>query len=150
MLINHRLLEIIGRRMPSIYDVIPRGPQSRYSYVALNPRPLPPHELGSVIASEFIHMVWLANCFNLDPMAAFRELDDLCPVPLKMPRFPPSGPPIPKPEPDPGPDWFIDFHLGFAARLAVTAVDSKDTPIGQACEKAIDRSLETIKSIGGL
>ena len=71
MSIDRRLLAIIGRRLPSIYDVIPRGPQSRFSpnrlsEVALNPQPLPPHELGAAIAAEFVHTAWLADRFGLD------------------------------------------------------------------------------------
>jgi hypothetical protein len=53
MPIHRRLLAILGRRLPAIYDVIPRGPLSRYSDVALNPQPLPPHELGAAVAAEF-------------------------------------------------------------------------------------------------
>jgi len=47
MTTDQRLLALIGRRLPAIFDVIPRGPQGfslqdRVSAVALNPQPLPP------------------------------------------------------------------------------------------------------------
>ncbi|HEX9940643.1 MAG TPA: hypothetical protein VGG03_01405 [Thermoanaerobaculia bacterium] len=86
MSINRRLLAIIGRRLPAIYDVIPRGPLarfSRFSEVALNPQPLPPHELGAAIAAEFVHTAWLADRFGLDLGRAFEDLDDWCPTPTE-------------------------------------------------------------------
>jgi hypothetical protein len=49
MSIDRRLLVILGRRLPAIYDIIPRGPLSRFSEVALNPQPP-----GSPIASVSI------------------------------------------------------------------------------------------------
>ena len=80
MSIDRRLLAILGRRLPAIYDVIPRGPLSRFSEVALNPQPLPPHELGAAIAAEFVHTAWLADRFGLDLGPAFDDLDDWCPT----------------------------------------------------------------------
>ena len=65
--LDSRLLAIIGRRFPAIYDVIPRGPLSRFLEVALNPQPLPPdpppNELGAALAAEFIRTAWLADRF---------------------------------------------------------------------------------------
>lgn len=149
MAINRRLLAIIGRRLPAIYDVIPRGPQgrflqNRFSEVALNPQPLPPQELGAAIAAEFIHAAWLADRFGLDQGIAFNDLDDWCPTRPKKLKLPPWWPPIP--EPDPQPDWFIHFHLGFAARLAVASVDSQNTRLGESFDKAVDRSIEAIEA----
>lgn len=147
--LNSRLLAIIGRRFPAIYDVIiPRfGPQpetwiSRFSHVALNPQPLPPHELGAAIAAEFIRAVWMADRFGLDLAHVHADLDDWCPTRPNRLKLPPWWPPIP--EPEPGPDWFIDFHLGFAARLA--AVSLEDSSISESIEKAIDRSISAIES----
>lgn len=148
MTIDRRLLSIIGRRFPAIYDVIPRGPQAifvnRLSEVALNPQPLPPHELGAAIAREFIHAVWLANRLGADQGAIFADLDDWCPTLPKLPKLPPWWPPIPEPDPDPHPEWFTDFHLGFAAQIAVAATKLEGTRAGELLNKAIDRSLESI------
>ena len=149
MAIDRRLLAIIGRRIPAIYDVIPRGPLSslsrvRFSEVALNPQPLPPHELGAAIAGEFVHTAWLADRFGLDLGLAFNDLDDWCPTAPKKLKLPPWWPPIP--EPDPHPEWLIDFHLGFAARLAVVSVDFEGTRLGEALNKAIERSVASIDS----
>ena len=144
MSIDRRLLVILGRRLPAIYDIIPRGPLSRLSEVELNPRPLPPHELGAAIASEFVHNAWLADRFGLDLGLAFNDLDDWCPtVPMKL-KLPQWWPPIP--EPDPPSEWFIDFHLGFAARLAVVWVEFEGTRLGESFDKAIERSLASIES----
>ena len=148
MSIDRRLLAIIGRRLPAIYDVIPRGPLgrvSRFSEVALNPQPLPPHELGAGIAAEFVHAVWLADRFGLDPGRAFEDLDDWCPTRPKKLKLPPWwGPPVPEPEPHP--EWLIDFHLGFAARLAVISEEFEGTRLGESLNKAIERSMESIDS----
>ncbi len=149
MPISRRLLAIIGKRLPAIYDVIPRGPlgrfsQGRHSEIALNPQPLPPHELGSAIAAEFIHTVWLAERFGLDAGVAFEDLDDWCPTRPRMPKLPPWWPPIPDPEPHP--EWHTDLHLGFAARLAVVAVEFEGTRMGESLNKAIDRSIESLES----
>ncbi len=147
MAIDRRLLAIIGRRIPAIYDVIPRGPLSRmsgYLEVALNPQPLPPHELGAAIAAEFLRTAWFTDRFGSDMGVAFEELDDWCPTVPKKLKFPPWWPPVP--DPDPRPNWFVDFHLGFAARLAMAAGDFTDTRLGEVLNKAIARSVESIES----
>ena len=142
--LDSRLLAIIGRRFPAIYDVIPRGPQGRLAAVALNPQPLPPAELGAALAAEFIQAAWFTERFGLDVGRVFEDLDDWCPTrPKRRFKLPPWWPPIP--DPDPHPNWFIDFHLGFAARLAVASLE--DTRIGEAINKAIDRSLSAIESV---
>jgi hypothetical protein len=145
MSIDRRLLAIIGQRLPAIFDIIPRGPQSRLLQVALNPQPLPPHELGAAIAAEFAHTVWLTERLGLDLGLAFDDLDDWCPTVPKKLKFPPWWPPIP--EPDPHPNWLIDFHLGFAARLATVSVGLGGTGISEAFDKAIERSIATIDSV---
>ena len=146
MSIDRRLLAILGQRLPAIYDIIPRGPLSRLSEIPLNPQPLPPHELGAAIAAEFVHTAWLADRFGVDLGPVSDELDDWCPLRPKWPKLPPwlGWPPIPEPEPHP--NWFIDYHLGFAARLAAVSVDFEGTRLGEALDNAIDRSLEAIES----
>ena len=149
MAISRQLLAIIGRRRPAIFDVFPDGPLSvrslvRYSEVALNPQPLPPHELGAAIAGEFAHTAWLADRFGLDLGVVLQELEDWCPTPPRRPKLPPWWPPIPDPEP--GPDWLIDLHLGFAARLAGVSAAFEGSRLGEAVDKAIERSLEAIES----
>lgn len=148
--LDSRLLAIIGRRFPAIHDaVIPRfGPQPEpwvfggLSRVALNPQPLPPHELGAAVAAEFIRLAWLADRFGLDPARIQADLDDWCPTHPRWPKLPLWWPPFPEPEPHP--NWHIDFHLGFAARLAAVAQDSGR--LGKLLDQAIDRSLSAIES----
>lgn len=144
MAISRQLLAIIGRRIPAIYDVIPRGPLSRFSEVALNPQPLPPRELGAAIAAEFIHTGWLSERFGFDLDQAFNDLDDWCPTVPKGLKLPPWWPPIP--EPDPQPDWFTDFHIGFAAHIAAVADGFEGTRLGEVLDKAIERSVAAIES----
>jgi len=150
MELDRRLLAIIGRRIPESYDaIIPHLPlsswsRSRSSAVALNPQPLPPHELGAAIAGEFVHTAWLADRFGLDLGAAFEDLDDWCPTAPQKPKLPPWWPPIP--EPDPHPEWLIDLHLGFAARLAAVSAELEGTRLSEVLDKAIERSVESIES----
>jgi len=146
MSIDRRLLVILGRRLPAIYDIIPRGPLSRFSEVALNPQPLSPHELGAAIAADFVQTAWLADRFGLDLELAFNDLDDWCPTRPKWPKLPPWWGWVPVPDPDPHPNWFIDFHLGFAARLAAVSVEFEGTRLGESLDKAIERSLDAIES----
>jgi hypothetical protein len=145
MSIDRRLLAILGRRLPAIYDIIPRGPLSRFSEVALNPQPLPPHELGAAIAAEFVNTAWHADRFGVDLGPVFDDLDDWCPTRPKTPKLPPWWWRIPLP--DPPPEWFIDFHLGFAARLAAVSVEFEGTRLGESLDKAIGRSLDAIESV---
>ena len=145
MQLNKKLLAIIGKRIPAIYDVIPRGPQARFAQVALNPQPLPPHELGAAIADEFVRGAWSAERGGLDMKALMSDLDDWCPTRPKIPKLPPWWPPIP--EPEPRPDWFVDYHLGFAARLSVIAAASADTRLDKTLNQAIDRSLSAMESV---
>jgi hypothetical protein len=155
MNIDRRLLEIIGRRLPAIYDVIPRGPQGvnpagYLAEVALNSQPLPPlpaHELGAAVAAEFIHTIWLAERFGLDPAKPFDDLDDWCPTGPKWPKLPSWWrwwPP--KPEP-PHPNWSVDFHLGFAARLAASAAEAAGGALSKSLDSAIGRSIDAIESM---
>lgn len=145
MQLSKKLLAIIGKRIPAIYDIIPRGPQGRLAQIALNPQPLPPHELGAAIADEFVRSAWSAERGGLDSKALMSDLDDWCPTRPKIPKLPPWWPPIPEPEPHP--EWFVDYHLGFAARLSVVAAGSAGTRLDKTLSQAIDRSLAAMESV---
>ena len=145
MQLSKKLLAIIGKRIPAIYDVIPRGPQGRLAQIALNPQPLPPHELGAAIADEFVRSAWSAERGGLDSKALMSDLDDWCPTRPKIPKLPPWWPPIPEPEPHP--EWFVGYHLGFAARLSVVAAGSAGTRLDKTLTQAIDRSLAAMESV---
>jgi hypothetical protein len=146
MQLNKKLLAIIGKRIPAIYDVIPHGPQWRLAQIALNPQPLPPRELGAAIADEFARSAWSAERGGLDAKALMSDLDDWCPTRPKHPKLPPWWGPFP-PEPEPRPDWFLDYHLGFAARLSVIAAASADARLDKTLNQAIDRSLAAMESV---
>ena len=155
-IIDRRLLSIIGKRIPASYDAIfPHGPRiglsSRVSEVALNPQPLPPHELGAAIAAEFIQSMWLAERFGINHENVFDELDDWCPTRPALPKLPPWWPPVPDPDPgpEPHPEWFSAFHLGFAARIAAVSQEFEGTRAGEMLNKAVDRSLSSIESVMG-
>lgn len=142
MQLNKKLLAIIGKRFPAIYDVIPRGPQGGLARVALNPQPLPPHELGAAVAEEFVRCAWVAERGGLDMKALLSDLDDWCPTRPKIPKLPPWWGPFP--EPEPRPEWFVDYHLGFAAKLS--AVET-GTRLDKTLDQVIDRSLAAIESV---
>lgn len=142
MQLNKKLLAIIGKRFPAIYDVIPRGPQGGLARVALNPQPLPPHELGAAVAEEFVRCAWVAERGGLDMKALLSDLDDWCPTRPKIPKLPPWWGPFP--EPEPRPEWFVDYHLGFAAKLS--AVET-GTRLDKTLDQVIDRSLTAIESV---
>ncbi|AZO30422.1 hypothetical protein [Mesorhizobium sp. M1B.F.Ca.ET.045.04.1.1] len=141
MQLNKKLLAIIGKRFPAIYDVIPHGPQGGVR-VALNPQPLPPHELGAAVADEFVRHAWVAERGGLDMKALLRDLDDWCPTRPKIPKLPPWWGPFP--EPEPRPEWFVDYHLGFAARLSAVATGTR---LDETLDQAIDRSLAAIEAV---
>jgi hypothetical protein len=147
MSINRQLLAIIGRRFPAIYDVIPRGPLSRMSAVALNPQPLPPLELGAALASEFILTLYFADRFGLESERAFTDLDDWCPTRPRRLKLPPWWPPIPDPEPEP--EWLVALHFGFAARLAVASPEFEGTRAGESLERAVERSVGALETLVG-
>ena len=147
MVINKKLLAIIGKKNPAIYDVIPRGPLGRLAWVALNPQPLPPAELGAAMATEFMHTVWMGERAGLDQGIAMRSLEDWCPTYPRRPKLPPWWPPVP--DPDPEPDWFAEYHLGFAARLAAVPADAVSGRLKESFDKAIDHSLGSLEKALG-
>jgi hypothetical protein len=144
MAISRKLLSIIGRRYPAVYDLIPRGPLSRFSAIALNPQPLPPYALGAAIATEFVQTSWLTDRFGFDVERSLDDLDNWCPIGSPRFKLPPWFLPIP--EPDPHPDWLTEFHLGFAAQLAVMSAELEGTRLSEVVNKAIERSVGAIES----
>lgn len=146
MSIDRRILAILGARLPAIFDIIPRGP---LSLVALNPQPLPPHELGAAVAAEFARTVWQADRFGLDPATAFSDLDDWCPTRPRPPKLPPWWGPFPGLGPHPEPwseERHADFHIGFASRLAWASSQIDSPALRESFDKAIERSIEAIDS----
>lgn len=150
MAISKDFLKIIARFNPAILDaVFPHGPvfraSSRFSEVALNPQPLPPHEIGALIAAEFVQAIYFANRFGLDQEVIFADLDDWCPTRPRKIKLPPWWPPIP--EPDPEPDWLSAMHLGFAAKLAT--INLEDDRMGETINRALDRSMAVLEKLTG-
>jgi hypothetical protein len=112
-----RLLAIIGGIRPEIWDVIPRGPQfrvaSRVDMVALNPQPLPPHELFLLGAAEMaLEVVRPAFAFDSQDERhvgwVIELIDEWCGTPW------PKGWPWPWPGPRPneghGVPWVSGPH----------------------------------------
>ena len=155
--LNSRLLAIIAQRNPTIYDiVIPRFtcPSAetwiigKHSPVVVSSQQLPPSEWGALVASEFIQMAWFANRFGLDSNSILDDLEDWCPTyprwPKKIPWLTPQIGLPRQPLPKPPPNWLLDFHLGFAARLATAQLE--ESLIGDIVTKAFERSAAVIES----
>lgn len=151
MNLDQRLLALIGRRLPAIYDVIPRGPQatvglqSRGAEVAINPQPLPPELLGVALAQEFARMAWTADRLGASWKSVAQDLDDWCPTAPRHIKLPVGWPPIPEPEPHP--NWLAELHLGFAAKLSAISADHAGTPLAAALDRAVNRSIDAISQL---
>ena len=148
MVINRKLLSIIGKKFPAIYDVNPpHGPLVHGSWAALNPQPLPPLQIGAAMAIECLRFVWIGERTGLDAAGALRSLEDWCPTYPRRPKLPPWWPPVP--EPEPGPDWFAEYYLGFAARVAAVSGEQFSGRLREFLDKAVEHSLESLeKSLG--
>jgi len=150
---EQRLLALIGRRLPAIFDVIPRGPQGlslqdRVSAVALNPQPLPPGPpelVGAALAQEFAHMAFVSDRLGLAWKSMSQDLDDWCPTQPRKIKFPIHWPPLP--EPDPHPNWFAELHLGFAAKLSAISADYAGTPLAATLDRAVNRSIDALSQL---
>jgi hypothetical protein len=150
---EQRLLALIGRRLPAIFDVIPRGPQGlflqdRVSAVALNPQPLPPGPpelVGAALAQEFAHMAFVADRLGLNWKTLSQDLDDWCPTQPRKIKWPIHWPPVP--EPDPHPNWFAELHLGFAAKLSAISADYPGTPLAATLDRAVNRSIDALAQL---
>jgi hypothetical protein len=141
MALNRKLIAIIGRVNPAIYDVIfPRGPirvgvEDVVSRVALNPQPLPPVArmtkaafdpqpeppgvaLGAQVAYELVRAAGMAKAFGLQLQLV---TEDICPPPKPWPLPWPFPFPWPQPWPDPHPwrrgEWNEELEAGYALGL---------------------------------
>jgi hypothetical protein len=145
MKLSRKLLSIIGRRNPAIYDAeFPHGPV--VNVAALNPQPLPPEELGAALAAEFTRAAWFSTRMGLDAGKLFLDLDDWCPTGRIRIKLPPWWCPCPPPEPEPHPDWLAGLHLGFASSLAVMTESVSDDALAGVMNKAIDRSMGAVET----
>ncbi|CAM3645730.1 hypothetical protein [Roseateles saccharophilus] len=151
---DSRLLALIGRRLPAIFDVIPRGPQAvaglqdRLAELAINPQPLPPgppERLGAALAQEFAHMAWVADRLGANWKSMAQDLDDWCPTAPRKIKLPVGWPPIPEPEPHP--NWLAELHLGFAAKLASISAEHAGSNFAATLDRAVGRSVDAISQL---
>jgi hypothetical protein len=54
-------------------------------------------------------------------------------------------PPIP--EPDPPPERLVDYPFGFAMRLAAATGEHEGTQLGEALDRAVERSVAVLESL---
>jgi hypothetical protein len=156
-----RLLAVLGKINPAVWDaIIPHGPVGphgsavrRFSpgaEVALNPQPLPPHELlvaSAAVAHDIAFAAVSAEAAGSDAASRIvaRAVDDWCGtrpphIPIPWPR--PWPFPWP-PEPDPHPDWDIGAsRVVGALSLASVASRLEEGEARDALSKGAEQLLE--------
>lgn len=150
MSLDRRILALIGHRIPAIYDVLPRYglleglssqpiPPKAGEQLSLNPQPLPPLELGALVAREILNLSWVSAHLRTDVVPIADWEDDPCPRWPKVPKLPPHFPPIPDPEP--GPDWLREYHLGMASTLAAGLQGRREAPL---VVEALELSMQSL------
>jgi len=154
MNIDSKFFSYLANRHPQLWEIFKGGPLGLStthgpSAAELNPQPLPPHpafQLGATLAAEFLQVAWTADRLGLETKRLMDDLDDWCPTPPRLPKFPWhwTGP-IPEPEPDPR--WLAALHTGFATRLAVAPIGAQDHRARETVETALKRSLDILSSI---
>ena len=128
MTLSTTVIGIIGRHHPEIFELYgnPFGPYGHAQQVALNPQPLPP-AFRSGIASGF-ELVELARFQHAVRGNVSIEVSDYCGNEVR--------PPLPVPHGDgPQPDPWIDYHLGLAFALELTAHAWEHTGLSDEVEK---------------
>ena len=143
-----RLLAVLGRINPAVWDaIIPHGPVGPQR-VALNPQPLPPKEAMLRASAEVAHDIASAAVFAAaaggEPGRLVSEvIDDWCgtwPRPFLWPHpFPFLWPS----EPEPHPDWDIGAsRVVGALTLAQVASRMEDGPARDALAKGAEQLLD--------
>ena len=139
-----RLLAVLGRINPAVWDaIIPHGPVGPQR-VALNPQPLPPKEAMLRAAAEVAHDIAFAAAAGGEPGRLVSDvIDDWCgtkPRPFPWPHpFPFPWPP----EPEPHPDWDIGAsRVVGALTLAQVASRMEDGPARDALAKGAEQVLD--------
>lgn len=110
------LLQFLAMRNPYIWEVIGGGPLGQYGAVALNPQPLPPGEVGTVLVSVLAERAVLGGGYG----SFMEDIDDWCGT--GWPHF------VPKPKgggPDPSP-WQVFLGAAVAATVLAHGLDGKD------------------------
>ena len=149
-----RLLAVLGRINPAVWDaIIPHGPVGPQR-VALNPQPLPPHETFLFASAAVAHDIGFAavsaEAAGSDAAARIvsEAVDDWCgtrPRPFPWPH--PWPYPWP-PEPEPRPDWDIAAsRVVGALSLASVASRLQDGPARDALAKGAEQLLDV--GLGG-
>lgn len=137
---NKALLALIGRRIPAIFDVIPR-----HNWAMGGPYPIPWIAAGALLGQLALQSAHAAQRVGGKPQVALDYLDEWCPV----------GKPIPWPIPGPWGDGgdrpprpeeihLEDLHLGVAIGLATAAAKLQDKALIEIVDQGIARSLDAL------
>jgi hypothetical protein len=147
---SHELIDKIGQTHPAINDVVfPQGSLvSNDATIELNPKPLPPYELGTAIALEYVQALSLADRFGFDPSPLADEIEGLCSLggAIKWPKPKPGGPPFPAPGPLAEVEWLADFYFGLAGQIAVVLAEFAGTQSGKLLDQAMIQAIAALKA----
>ena len=149
-----RLLAVLGKINPAVWDaIIPHGPAVAQR-AALNPQPLPPGEAflhaSAAVAQDIAYAAISAEAAGSDAAGRIVSdaIDDWCgnrPRPIPWPH--PWPFPWP-PEPEPHPDWDVAAsRVVGALSLASVASRLEDGPARDALAKGAEQLLDV--GLGG-
>jgi hypothetical protein len=144
-----RLLAVLGKINPAVWDaIIPHGPAVAHR-AALNPQPLPPGEAflhaSAAVAQDIAYAAISAEAAGSDAAGRIVSdaIDDWCgnrPRPIPWPH--PWPFPWP-PEPEPHPDWDVAAsRVVGALSLASMASRLEDGPARDALAKGAEQLLD--------
>lgn len=148
ILSNKALLALIGRRIPAIYDLIPRH---RIRDRMGEPHPIPWLVAGMAIGRLALQSAHAAQRGGGKAGVAMDYLDDWCPVgkpfpfPIRFPLDDILGDDPPRPEEAD----MRDLHRGVALGLAAASLGIKDQALQEVIDQGIQRSIGVLaKPIG--
>lgn len=138
LLDNKMLLALIGRRIPAIFDVIPRR-----DWAKSEPQPIPWIVVGAELGRLALQSAHAAQRAGGKPQVALDYLDDWCPVgktahiPWWLLKDYYHGDPPPRPEEI----NMQDLHLGVVMGLTTAATKLQDKALLEVVNQGIERSL---------
>lgn len=141
LLDNKVLLALIGRRIPGVFDVIPR-----HDWAMGEPRPIPWIAVGADLGRLALQSAHAAQRSGGKTHLGLAYLDDWCPtgrtanIPWALLKDYGHGDPPPRPE-----EMNLqDLHLGVAIGLATAAHKMQDKSLLEMVDQGVARSLDAI------
>ena len=126
-----KFLRFLALRNQYVWEVVGGGPLGRFGEVALNPQPLPPHEVGAALVSVLAERAAVGGTFS----RFAEDIDDWCGTgwPHHIPK-PKSGGPDPLP-------WQVFLGAAVAATELAHGLEGKDAEqVGGAAQKLFEQA----------